>query len=445
MNFIKTSFLMYVVFLFAMIVVSCSGGKSEETLKTEAPSKAQAVETKSDVKPETKPPVTITFYKWFVGLTADQFDTFFKNPVQKKFPNVTLQFIDGIANSPTMPENMILAGTPIDIILTGNATIPSLVDLNLPYDMNDLVKKNNVDLTKFDNAAITAMKDSGVHGELYGIPVFQNLPTLFYNKDIFDKFAVAYPKGESTWNDILELSKKLTRQDGDIQFKGIIPPNAFDFDGQKAAPLVDTKNMKALVNTTTWQELLKLMYSFYQIDGIMPPGNGATLFYKDHTSAMLGNWMINHLTQSLDGLNWDMTTYPSLKEQPGIGRKIDAQALLIGASSKQKDQAFEIISYLTSEDVQVSYTRNGRLTILNNQKIKDQFGMDLPVMKGKDLKDVLKIKNSNFRVTKYDDLIWKPINNIFNSDVITGKKDINTALREVQEQTDAALAQEMAK
>jgi multiple sugar transport system substrate-binding protein len=428
-----------------MIVAGCSNGQTEETANMETPSKSQAGEAKSDVLPEVKPPVTISFYKWAVGVTEEQFNTFFKNPVKKKFPYVTLQFIDGVANSATTPENMILAGTPMDIIITGNATIPSVVETHLPYDMNELVKKNKFDLTKFDSAAINSIKDSGDQGQLYGIPFSQNIPTLFYNKDIFDKFAVAYPKAVSTWDDTLELSRKLTRRDGDIQFRGIIPPNVFDFDGQKALPLVDMNNKKTIVNTPIWQELFKLMYSFYQIDGMMPVGNTANLFYKDHTSAMMANWMINHLTQPLEGLNWDMTTYPSLKEQPGIGRKIDAQALMIGASSKQKDQAFEIISYLTSDEVQLSATRNGRLTVLNKQSIKDQFGMDLPSMKGKNLTDVLKIKNSNFRVTKYDDLIWKPMDKIFTSEVITGMKDINTALREVQEATDAALAQELAK
>lgn len=73
--------------------------------------------------------------------------------------------------------------------------------------MKDLIKRHNIDLSRFEPSIISALeKMSG--GGLYGLPLYNDRMALYYNKDIFDKFGVPYPKDGMTWDEVIELSIK---------------------------------------------------------------------------------------------------------------------------------------------------------------------------------------------------------------------------------------------
>jgi multiple sugar transport system substrate-binding protein len=59
------------------------------------------------------------------------------------------------------------------------------------------------------------------NGGLYALPVAMQPSPLIYNKDIFYKFGIAYPKGGITWNETYELSNILTRSDGGVDYRGL--------------------------------------------------------------------------------------------------------------------------------------------------------------------------------------------------------------------------------
>lgn len=50
----------------------------------------------------------------------------------------------------------------------------------------------------------------------------RNTEAVFYNKDLFDKFGIDYPTDNMTWDEMYELSKNMTRSDGDIQYYGYL-------------------------------------------------------------------------------------------------------------------------------------------------------------------------------------------------------------------------------
>ena len=143
-------------------------------------------------------------------------------------------------------------------------------------------------------------------------------------------------------------------------------------------------------------------------------------------------------------MNWDMTTYPSFADAPGIGRRVDFHLMMVSPTSKHKELVFDIIRYLTSEELQLNMTKNARMTALNNEAMKKQFGESLPVMKGKNLAGALKTKMAGITPSDYD----VPVSGIVNkagSSVALNKKDVNTALRDAQEEADKAIASEAIK
>ena len=54
-----------------------------------------------------------------------------------------------------------------------------------------------------------------VEGKVYGVPTWCLTMWLFYNKKMFDEAGVAYPNAETTWEQYVEMAKKLTKTDAD--------------------------------------------------------------------------------------------------------------------------------------------------------------------------------------------------------------------------------------
>ena len=69
------------------------------------------------------------------------------------------------------------------------------------------------------------------NGEQYGLPKYHGALALYYNKDLFDEFAVDYPDGSWDHDDYLEAMKRLTHDrnsDGQIDLWGSIVDISWD-------------------------------------------------------------------------------------------------------------------------------------------------------------------------------------------------------------------------
>jgi multiple sugar transport system substrate-binding protein len=79
------------------------------------------------------------------------------------------------------------------------------------------MKAGKFDLSRLGKGAVDAVKVSSGGQYLEAVPYVQNFSANYYNKGIFDKFGVAYPKDGMTRDDATDLARKLTRSDGGVQ------------------------------------------------------------------------------------------------------------------------------------------------------------------------------------------------------------------------------------
>src|SRR5690349_10766041 len=75
-------------------------------------------------------------------------------------------------------------------------------------DISDAVKDQKVDLGNYPKAVLD-LYDQG-DGKLYGLPKDVDTNAVWFNKAMFDKAGVAYPKAGWTWADFRATAKKLT-------------------------------------------------------------------------------------------------------------------------------------------------------------------------------------------------------------------------------------------
>ncbi|MEF3303204.1 ABC transporter substrate-binding protein [Paenibacillus sp. GYB003] len=390
-------------------------------------------------------PVTLKFYVNVTRLSELEYQTIYVEPLKKKYPHITLQKLEGDL------AQLVAAGEIPDLIMSDNDWHMPLKQLDLPADLTELVVKTKFDLNAFRPETVQAIRNLDPKGGLEGIPFDLNTGALFYNKDLFDKFGVAYPKDDMLWQDILELSKKLTRQEDGVQYIGWDPRFPDHLVSPYSQEFVDPKTNKALVDIPLYRKVLDLFQQVYQQPGYIGPKNEYTYgpdgFTKTHKLAMQADWvgkLISDLLQAEASgikMNWDMVSEPRFQDAVGKGRHALADMLVITKASKHKEQAMQVIQMITSRDHQIMLTRTGRLTALNDPEVINQFGANFPSLQGKNLRAVYKNPPVATPKPHPADKEVQTIIRAIRKEMAIGKKDINTVLREGQEKADKKIAE----
>jgi len=430
---------MTVAMLAGMIALTgCSSGS-----KPAEPNKAAQ---EAEVKVSTDP-VTLKFYVNVTRLSPVEFQTFFVDPVKKKYPNITLEKIEGDL------DKLIVAGEVPDLIFSDNDWHMPLAALDLPADLTDLVSKFKLDLNQFIPETIQAVRNLDSKGkELQGIPFSRNTGALFYNKDIFDKFGVPYPKDDMLWSEVLDLARKLTRQADGVQYIGWDPRFPDHIISPYTQPFVDPKTNKALVDIPMYRKILELFQANYEIPGVVNGKSYAyaeATFMKEKRLAMEADWVSKILSQLLEAEekggapNWDIVTNPTFEDAKGKGRHALADMLVITKPSKYKEQAMQVIQLVTSKESQLLISKFSRIPVLKDPDLAKAFGTESPLLKDKNLAAIFKYPNTPTPPpNKYDKEVQTLIR-AMRAELALNKKDINTVLRETQDAADKKIAELM--
>jgi multiple sugar transport system substrate-binding protein len=293
---------------------------------------------------------------------------------------------------------------------------------------------------------LTAAKGYSSKGELLILPYDVETALLVYNKDLFYKFGVSYPKDGLTWEQTMEIARKLSRTDNGVNYRGFdVNTTYFMNNNPLSLSHVNPKTGKQNLGDPGWNKLLTMLKGFNDI-----PGNQiveglinktfAEPFLKDRTLAMAIN-PLNQLQSAeksgaLKGLNWDIAAVPFFKETPKSGMQMNYHFYAITPTSPVKDAAFAVLEYLMSDEVVKGMARQGKQAALEGKAFETEFGKEVGLLNGKHIEAFFYDKlASRAEASPYDSLVSGELLNAYKEIMLTGK-DVNTALREAGERAD---------
>ncbi|MDF2724450.1 MAG: family 1 extracellular solute-binding protein [Paenibacillus sp.] len=443
----KQTALLCVFGLLGSIATACSSSSPSAT----APATGTTGTSTPPAQTQQPPAVStapVTLRLFVSGVTEDYAKQYIISHVQKLLPHITL--VPVVEGKGTTAPELITAGEIPDILFFPNTKLLDFNELGLLTNLDPLIKTANFNLSIFDDGLVDSVRKYSDKGELLTMPFGTANYALYYNKDLFDRFAVPYPKDGMTWDDVYQLATRLTRSDSGTQYRGFdfAPSNYLGYN-QLSAPLVaDAKNGKAALTTDTWKKLFETFGKFVSI-----PGNGVVNKESDFTGARTlamraGTTSFPTLLQlEKDGnpLNFDIVTFPSFPEAPKTSLQYLASTFGISQASKYKDQAMQVLKLMMSDDVQKEGAGILRLTALKSETVRAATGKDYPSIAGKNLKALYANKLAPTKeASAYDQIVRTALPTYF-TDYATGKKDLNTALRELEEDVNKKIAEEMAK
>lgn len=445
----KTNLGLVSILVFLFIVIGCSNNNEKQEIKQ---SNEKIIETQDPppviVENKPEPPQPVTLKLFFVTPPGNEYyENIFVQPIRNKFPHVTLEPIHG--SDTVKLANLVAANDIPDIIADGLTNFIPIIALDVPLDMDPLVKKYNFDLKKIEPTIISDVRSYSEKGELLFWPQKSYLWALHYNKDIFDKFGVDYPKDGSTWEELIEISKNLSRTYEGVNYRGLSPgSNLNRLQTQMSLPFVDLKTQLSIVgNHEGWKKLFQTYKDIYSVPGNYPEGStyndGNTAFNNTKNLAMFPNLL--SLPDPAKGFDMGITTFPFFKDHPWVGPSGFMEGLIISKTSKNPDIAFQVISHLSSDEVQIEAAKRGNIPVVTNVEAQRSLHADNPLAKGIDFEKFFKVKPADSYIkTKYDaggrSAVIKYLR-----EFIDGKLDLNTALRQADEENNINIETQKSK
>jgi len=408
------------------LLSGCSGGEPAKSTESEGGAKKE------------KEPVELVFFS-NNGDSEESFNIRFGDAIRQKFPAYTIKYIQRVAGS-TEIQHLIASNTRFDLYFDSIGNFESrMFDNGLQTDMTELIQTHGIDLSRFEPTIIDAMRQIS-DGKLHGLPVFNNNTILYYNKALFDKFGVPYPKDDMTWDEMNELSRKLNRSEDGKQYYGFAASSGHILRmNQLSIPNVDVATDTPTINKDErWKQFFNTVFvnpaqdPGYQASGKIPPLNA---FIKDQTLAMyayLSSLFFVSPTE-MKALDWDMAALPTFKELPGVGSQAYPSYFGITKFATNTDAAMEVLRFLTSDEFQTDLAKKGMMPVLKSETVKKALGQDSP-FKDKNLQAIYYNKFAPIAPrAKYDVLL---INNYYTlaDPLAMGKTDMNSAFRQAEEQ-----------
>ncbi|WP_028550312.1 ABC transporter substrate-binding protein [Paenibacillus sp. UNC451MF] len=417
--------------LMAFVLVACS-----ETLNlSEQPIPDAESKTYTD-----EPAELVVFGA--VGNSEEVWNERFGTALKQKFPKYKFTYIQG--NAQNSLQNVITSGQTIDLIhdsIGGMRT--NIIDNGFNYDLTPLIKTHKIDMERFEPAVFQSLSDQG---KLYGFPLHDGGLVLYYNKDIFDKFGVPYPKNGMTWDEAIALGNRLTRFE-DRQYIGLgVSINHMLTMNPYSLPFINEATGKAAINTSDYYKLIsKTILEPTFADGYR--GYLTSLnktfnndnFMKDKNMAMFVMNFYLQMQPDFNTFNWGIVSLPVFSDLPGVGSQPYPNGLFITSTSKYKDQGMEVLKFLVSDEFQTTLSKKGFIPVVKSQAVRDAFGQDT-TYKDKQIIEALSTNKPAAPIIRSanDGLISTPLS-VNLAKVIVGNMDLNTALRETEEQANKAL------
>ncbi|MFD2330990.1 ABC transporter substrate-binding protein [Cohnella sp. GCM10020058] len=248
-------------------------------------------------------------------------------------------------------------------------------------DISDRIKQANIDVGAY-GPMLQDITTTLTGGKYYGLPYRTSAYALFYNKAIFDKEGIDYPK-EMTWEAYAELAKKLTKGEGaDKQWGGfyadwiMYPMEAL----QQGSTILDD-NLDQVKN---WLNYLDNLYNTDQSHMSYKQMKAESVdwlkqFESGNVAMMInGEWTINMLKADIAAGKTDIGFDMAMLPQPAGAKDpttVGGLSTFMGISprSEHQDAAFKFVRYATGEEGETVIANASVLPAYSNDKTKEAF------------------------------------------------------------------------
>ncbi|MGG5359189.1 MULTISPECIES: ABC transporter substrate-binding protein [unclassified Enterococcus] len=329
-----------------------------------------------------------------------------------------------------------MAGGEIpDVVLWDRVNTSMYAEKNALLDLDDLIKKDNVDLSTFYEETVKEMQ---YDGKQFGMPLLVDNRSIFYNKKLLDEAGVQPP---TTWAELLDVAKKTTKWDGNQLVQAgfsLDDVGLFNMWLQQAGGTMLTEdNTKTAFNSKAGAEVLDFWNQLLDAK-VYQQGfsDGSDAFAAGKVAlAYNGPWALADYDK-VEGLDYGVVP-PVSGPNGDKGALTGGFGLVIPKTAKNKDAAWDFIKWWTTNpEVGIEFAKISNWLPANKEAAQDSYFMDNE--KYKAFVETMDFANIRPTVPGYSDLEKLAVNPQLEN-FISGRTSAEEALSNAQAQGDKIL------
>lgn len=297
----------------------------------------------------------------------------------KEYPNIKAEFISFPATQYYEKLRIQLsAGTEYDLF---GGVLDSMIDTGIIEPLDEHIKASGTDVSGFGEM-YEGMK---VNGQTYGLPYRKSNWMLYYNKDLFDQFKVAYPSDDMTWNEFRELAKQVSGGSGESKIYGAYLhqwPQTWYMQGVQTGASIIDKDLEPFKQALQFRMDMEADGSIMSWSEQVTTGAHYNAAFQKGNVAMnlIGDWHVAQLRQAEDegkmSFNWDVVPIPHPEGVESNTSLALPVSLMMNKNSKHKEEAYTFIEYMTGPKGAQIFASKGYLTGFTNDEIKAAYAGD---------------------------------------------------------------------
>ncbi|MBP1907124.1 multiple sugar transport system substrate-binding protein [Paenibacillus turicensis] len=451
-----------------MLVVSC-GLIVGCTSNSMVPGKTKEQQEKTTLKVIS--PNSELFYKqygdWYTTLHQNiQFEVISEADIYKDMGDKTKEEVYKDFITKEQPDILIMSVDQFKHqIKEGNLTELSSLSTRDKYNLEDFVP-----------GLVDQLRELG-GGELYGLTPSFSSKALFYNKDMFKKYGLAFPTDGMSWYDIIELALQFPTggekqqqvygySSGEIYESPMDLVTLIDKMSQtEGLSIVNTNQMQVTIDTEAWKKLIQTAIQadqsgaiFNSMDDLFTSGTKEEFvdsqpFLMGHAAMRIGSvttiGLMEHLKKDLNSVTsfeTGIAAGPVDPHDPTSTYVTLGDIVAINIESIHQDAAWKFIKYVCGEEYAEASSKSSEL-LLGQQMLLSRTGF-MKEYEGISLEPFYKLKAKLLKRSSD----WGKLPDSFFNDFATilgrelelvkkGQKSLDEALAAVKSEAQSKLEQ----
>ncbi|WP_432664269.1 sugar ABC transporter substrate-binding protein [Wukongibacter baidiensis] len=257
-----------------------------------------------------------------------------------------------------------------------NVFLPKYVDGEVILPLDELIKRDSVDLSGYVDATV---KMYNYNGTQWAMPKGLDSVAVAYNKEIFDKYGVEYPKNGWTWEDMRGTAAKLRdgiKQEGGDEYPILMEldaqPSHFNFVHQTGGEVISSDYTKSGYNmpetTKAYQKVVDLFNDELLAPYVVLSETKGTDLFLSKKGAILfvGSWKTSVLEESSIAQEDKLGLITMPKQEASNASVLGGLGYSIFKGTKNPDAAWEFVKFISGPE---------------GNKIQAEEGIDIPALK----------------------------------------------------------------
>lgn len=377
-------------------------------------------------------PVTIKFSGWgdpierrLLQEVINNFETIHPN-IKVKYEVISEQYMDVI-------QARLIGNAAPDVFYLDALQAPFLMDKNVLEPLESHLTPA-FKLEDFEENFLSPFK---YDTHIYGLPKDYSTLALFYNKKALADAGLNHPP--QTWDELLSYSKRLTvdrNGDGKIDQYGLgVTPELARlayiieaFGGQ----VVNQSGDAEFASEDSLAGLQLVVDQYQERTSVRASDVGAKsggeMFGRGKVAMVIeGCWVIPFLQENFPQMEFATAEVPRINDRPGT--MLLTVAYVMNRESKHKQEAWELISYLTSSEGMAKWASSG-LVLPTRRTVAKELGYDHDPLRTPLIAGVKYA--TTWQIGQYPSLVMNHFNNQFFS-ALLGEQPLDQAMRRAED------------